>query len=121
LDKTCPIVYLDAIRIKAREDGKSRMKSVYIALGVNFEGHKEVLGLWLSENEGAKFWMSVLTGLKNRGVEDILIACMDGLPDFPEAARSVFPETHIQLCIVHMVRNSAKFVSYKDLKKSAPV
>jgi transposase-like protein len=117
LDKTYPVVYLDAIRIKTKEDGKSCMKSVYIALGVNFEGHKEVLGLWLSENEGAKFWMSVLTELKNRGIEDILIACMDGLSGFPEAVRSVFPETRIQLCIVHMIRNSTKFVSYKDLKK----
>jgi len=116
LEKSYAIVYLDAIRIKVKEDGKSCMKSVYIALGVNFEGHKEVLGLWLSENEGAKFWMSVLTELKNRGVQDMLIACMDGLTGFPEAVRSVFPDTRIQLCIVHMIRNSTKFVSYKDLK-----
>jgi len=117
LDKSYPIVYLDALRIKAKNDGRSCTKSVYLALGVNFEGHKEVLGLWLAEAEGAKFWMGVLTELKNRGVQDILIACMDGLSGFPEAVRSIYPDTRIQLCIVHMVRNSTKFVSYKDLKK----
>jgi transposase-like protein len=117
LEKSYAIVYLDALRIKSRQDGKSCMKSVYLALGVNFEGHKEVFGLWLAENEGAKFWMGVLTEIKNRGVQDILIACMDGLSGFPEAVRSIYPNTRIQLCIVHMVRNSTKFVSYKDLKK----
>jgi transposase-like protein len=117
LEKSYAIVYLDALRVRGREDGKSCMKSVYVALGVNFEGQKEVLGLWIAENEGAKFWMAVLTELKNRGVQDILIACMDGLTGFPEAVRSVYPQTRVQLCIVHMVRNSTKFVSYKDLKK----
>jgi len=117
LEKSYAIVYLDAIRVRGREDGKSCMKSVYVALGVNFEGHKEVLGLWIAENEGAKFWMAVLTELKNRGLQDILIACMDGLSGFPEAVRSVYPQTRVQLCIVHMVRNSTRFVSYKDLKK----
>ena len=117
LEKSYAIVYLDALRIKGREDGKSCMKSVYVALGVNFEGKKEVLGLWIAENEGAKFWMGVLTEIRNRGVKDILIACMDGLSGFPEAVRSIYPDTRVQLCIVHMVRNSAKFVSYKDLKK----
>jgi transposase-like protein len=117
LEKSYAIVYLDALRVKSREAGKSCNKSVYIALGVNFEGHKEVLGLWIAENEGAKFWMGVLTQLKNRGVEDILIACMDGLTGFPDALRAIYPETRIQLCIVHMVRNSTKFVSWKDLKK----
>jgi transposase-like protein len=117
LEKSYPIIYLDALRIRGREDGKSCMKSVYIALAVDFEGKKEVLGLWIAENEGAKFWMGVLTELKNRGVQDILIACMDGLTGFPEAVRSVYPNTRVQLCIVHMVRNSTKFVSYKDLKK----
>jgi len=117
LEKSYPILYLDALRIKGREDGKSVMKSVYVALGVNFEGKKEVLGLWIAENEGAKFWMAVLTELKNRGVQDILIACMDGLTGFPEAVRAVYPQTRVQLCIVHMVRNSTKFVSYKDLRK----
>jgi transposase-like protein len=117
LEKSYAIVYLDALRVKVREDGKSCMKSVYVALGVNFEGKKEVLGLWIAENEGAKFWMGVLTELKNRGVRDILIACMDGLSGFPEAVRAVYPDTRVQLCIVHMIRNSTKFVSYKDLKK----
>jgi transposase-like protein len=117
LEKSYAIVYLDALRVKSREDGKSCNKSVYIALCVNFEGKKEVLGLWIAETEGAKFWMGVLTQLKNRGVEDILIACMDGLSGFPDALRAIYPDTRIQLCIVHMVRNSTKFVSYKDLKK----
>jgi len=117
LEKSYAIVYLDALRVKSRQDGKSLNKSVHVALGVNFEGHKEVLGLWIAENEGAKFWMGVLTQLKNRGVEDILIACMDGLTGFPDALRAIYPQTRIQLCIVHMVRNSTKFVSYKDLKK----
>ena len=117
LEKSYAIVYLDAIRVRSRQDGKSCMKSVYMALGVNFEGQKEVLGLWIAETEGAKFWMGVLTEIKNRGVQDILIACMDGLTGFPEAVRSVYPNTRVQLCIVHMIRNSTKFVSYKDLKK----
>jgi transposase-like protein len=117
LEKSYAIIYLDALRVNGRQDGKSCMKSVYVALGVDFEGKKEVLGLWVAENEGAKFWMGVLNQLKNRGVEDILIACMDGLSGFPEAVRAVYPLTRVQLCIVHMVRNSTKFVSYKDLKK----
>jgi transposase-like protein len=117
LEKSYAILYLDALRVRGREDGKSCLKSVYLALGVNFEGQKEVLGLWISENEGAKFWMGVLSELKNRGVHDILIACMDGLTGFPEAVRAVYPQTRVQLCIVHMIRNSTRFVSYKDLKK----
>jgi len=117
LDKSYAILYLDAIVVKGRIEGKSSVKSVYVALGVNFEGKKEVLGLWIAQTEGAKFWMGVLTELKNRGVQDILIACMDGLSGFPEAVRAVYPQTRVQLCIVHMVRNSTKFVSYKDLKK----
>ena len=111
-----PILYLDALRINIREDGKVVKKSVYIALGVDMEGKKEVLGLWIEKNEGAKFWMSVVTELKNRGVNDILIACVDGLKGFPEAINSVYPETEVQLCIVHMVRNSLKYVSYKNKK-----
>ena len=91
-------------------------KAVYLALGVNLEGHKELLGLWLAENEGAKFWLNVLTELQNRGVQDILIACVDGLKGFPDAINTVFPETQIQLCSVHMVRNSIKFVTWKDYK-----
>ena len=116
LEKSYAIVYLDALRVKSRQEGKSLNKSVYVALGVNFEDQKEVLGLWIAETEGAKFWMGVLTQIKNRGVEDILIACMDGLTGFPDALRAIYPQTRIQLCIVHMVRNSTKFVSYKDLR-----
>jgi transposase-like protein len=118
LEKSYAIVYLDALRVKGREDGKSRMKSVYVALGVNYEGKKEVSGLWTAETGGAKFRRGVLTELGNRGVRDILTACMDGLTGFPEAVRAVYPNTRVQPCIVHMIRNSTKFVSYKDLKKA---
>ena len=116
LESMYPIVYLDAIRVNSRESGKSLNKALYIALTITMEGHKEVLGFYIADNEGAKFWMGVLTDLKNRGVQDILIACMDGLTGFPDAVRAVFPQTRIQPCIVHMVRNSTKYVSYKDLK-----
>jgi len=116
LDVIYPIVYLDCLVVKIRQDNQVINKAVYLALGVNIEGHKELLGLWLSENEGAKFWLNVLTELQNRGVKDILIACVDGLKGFPDAINSVFPETQIQLCIVHMVRNSVKFVPWKDYK-----
>ena len=116
LDEMYTIVYLDALRINSRESGKNQNKALYIALGINMEGRKEVLGMYLSDNEGAKFWMSVLSDLKSRGVKDILFACKDGLTGFPEAVRAVFPQTVVQLCIVHMVRNSTKLVSYKDLK-----
>ena len=116
LEKSYPILFLDALRVNSRQDGKNINKALYVALAINWEGRKEVLGLWLADTEGAKFWMSVLTDIKNRGVEDILIACMDGLTGFPDAVKAVFPETHIQHCIVHMIRNSTKFVSYKDLK-----
>ena len=116
LEKSYPILFLDALRINSRQDGKNINKALYVALAINWEGRKDVLGLWLADTEGAKFWMSVLTDIKNRGVEDILIACMDGLTGFPEAVKAVFPDTHIQHCIVHMIRNSTKFVSYKDLK-----
>ncbi|MGY3962057.1 transposase, partial [Aeromonas popoffii] len=91
-------------------------KSLYLALGINMEGHKELLGLWLAETEGAKFWLSVLTELKNRGLEDILIACVDGLKGFPDAIAVEYPQTKVQLCIVHMVRNSLRYVSWKDYK-----
>jgi transposase-like protein len=117
LDKSYVIVYLDALRVKSKQEGKSCEKSVYVALGVNFEGKKEVLGLWIAENEGARFWAGVLNEIRNRGVEDILVACMDGLTGFPDAVRVVFPNTHVQRCIVHMVRNSTQFVSYKDLRQ----
>lgn len=117
LEKSYPIVFLDALRVNSRQDGKNISKALYVALAVNWEGKKEVLGLWLADTEGAKFWMGVLTDIKNRGVEDILIACMDGLTGFPDAVRAVFPDTRIQHCIVHMIRSSTKFVSYKDLKQ----
>ena len=116
LDAVYPIVYLDCIVVKIRQDKKVINKAVYLALGVNMEGHKELLGLWLSENEGAKFWLNVLTELQNRGVKDILIACVDGLKGFPDAINTSFPETQVQLCIVHMVRNSVKYVPWKDYK-----
>ncbi len=116
LDAVYPIVYLDCIVLKIRQDKQVINKAIYLALGVNLEGHKELLGMWLAENEGAKFWLNVLTELQNRGVKDILIACVDGLKGFPDAIQTVFPQTQIQLCIVHMVRNSMKFVPWKDYK-----
>jgi transposase-like protein len=119
LDAVYPIVYLDCIVVKIRQDKRVINKAVYLALGVNMEGHKELLGLWLAENEGAKFWLNVLTELQNRGVRDILIACVDGLKGFPDAINTAYPETHIQLCIVHMVRNSMRYVPWKDYKHVA--
>lgn len=116
LDAVYPIVYLDCIVVKIRQDKRVINKSIFLALGINTEGHKELMGMWIAENEGAKFWLNVLTELQQRGVEDILIACVDGLKGFPDAINTVFPQTHIQLCIVHMVRNSLKFVSWKDYK-----
>ena len=116
LDEVYPIVYLDCIVVKIRQDKQVINKAIYLALGVNLEGHKELLGLWISENEGAKFWLNVLTELQNRGVKNILIACVDGLKGFPEAINAAFPETEIQLCIVHIVRNSLKYVPWKDYK-----
>lgn len=114
LDTLYPIVYLDCIVVKVRHDGRVINKSIYLALGINIEGQKELLGMWMAENEGAKFWLSVLTELKNRGLQDIFIACVDGLKGFPDAINTVYPETRIQLCIVHLVRNSLRFVSWKD-------
>ncbi|GAB7218309.1 IS256 family transposase [Vibrio comitans] len=116
LDEVYPIVYLDCIVVKIRQDKQVINKAVYLALGVNMEGQKELLGMWLSETEGAKFWLAVLTELQNRGVKDILIACVDGLKGFPDAINAAFPKTQIQLCIVHMVRNSVKYVPWKDYK-----
>jgi len=119
LDPVYPIVYFDALRIKSREDGRVLNKAAYLAIGVGMDGLKDVLGIWLEKNEGAKFWLSVFTELKNRGMNDVLIACVDGLKGLPEAIESVFPQAEVQLCIVHMVRNSLKFVSFKDRKKIA--
>ena len=112
LDPIYPIVYLDCIHVKIRE-GAVRVKAVYLAIGVTMTGEKEVLGLWLSQTEGAKFWLQVVTELRNRGVQDIFIACVDGLKGFPEAIEAVFPKTTVQLCIVHMVRHSLNYVSWK--------
>lgn len=116
IDPVYPIVYLDCIVLKIRQNKSVINKSMYLALGINMEGQKELLGLWLAETEGAKFWLSVLTELKNRGLQDILIACVDGLKGFPEAIAAEYPQTKIQLCVVHMVRNSLKYVSWKDYK-----
>lgn len=116
LNAVYPIVYLDAIQAKVRSEGKVISKAIYLAIGVNLKGTKEVLGMWASENEGARFWLSVVTELKNRGVKDIFLACIDGLKGFPEAIEAVFPKTQIQLCVIHVIRNSLAYVSYKDLK-----
>jgi transposase-like protein len=119
LDSIYPILYLDCISVKVHQDNRVINKSIYIALGVNLDGHKEVLGLWLSENEGSKFWLSVLTELQNRGLKDCYIASVDGLKGFPDAIKTVFPKTKVQLCIVHMVRNSLRYVPSKDMKAVA--
>ena len=117
LDSVYPILYLDCIHVKSRDNNIVINKAVYLAIAVNIEGKKELLGIWVGKNEGSKFWMQVVTELKNRGVEQIYVACVDGLKGFPEALGSVFPNTIVQLCIVHMVRNSVRYVSYKDLKE----
>ena len=119
LEPVYPLVFFDALRVKIRDEGLVRNKAVHVALGVRADGTKEVLGLWLEQNEGAKFWLRVMNELKNRGVEDILIAVVDGLKGFPEAILAVFPETTVQTCIVHLLRQSLEFVSYKDRKAVA--
>ena len=119
LEPLYPILYLDCLMVKSREAGTVANRAIYLAMGVNTEGRKEVLGLWSAATEGAKFWLSVVTELKNRGVKDILIACVDGLKGFPEAIEAVFPKTEVQLCLVHLVRNSLNFVSWKQRKAVA--
>jgi len=119
LDSVYPIVYLDGLSVKVRHNKQVINKTIYLALGLNTAGEKELLGLWIAESEGAKFWLQVLTELRNRGVSDILIACVDGLTGFPDAIESVFPKAKIQLCIVHMMRNSLNFVAWKDRKMVA--
>lgn len=116
LEEIYAVVFMDAIHFHVRSEGQIVKKAVYIAIGINMEGIKEVLGMWIGENESAKFWLSVMNGLKNRGVQDILIACVDGLTGFPAAIEAVYPETEIQQCIIHQIRNTTKFVSYKDIK-----
>jgi len=114
LDPVYPIVFLDAIHVKMRTNGHVETSAVYLALGITREGNKELLGLWVGGSEGAKFWLNVLTELRNRGLKDILIACIDGLKGFPEAIETVYPKAQVQLCIIHMIRNSLRFVSWKD-------
>jgi len=119
LEELYPIVYLDALRVKIRDEGHVQNKAIYVVLGVNLEGQKEVLGLWVAQQEGAKFWLQVLTELQNRGVRDIFIACVDGLKGFPEAIEAVYPRTEVQLCIVHLVRASLNYVPWKLRKPVA--
>jgi len=119
LEAAYPLVFFDALRVKVRDEGLVRNKAVHIALGVRGDGAKEILGMWLEQNEGAKFWLRVMNELKNRGVEDILIAVVDGLKGFPDAINAAFPETTVQTCIVHLLRQSLDFVSYKDRKPIA--
>ena len=119
LNDLYPIVYFDALMVSIRDNGFVKKKAVYLALGVNREGQKELLGMWINDTEGAKFWLSVMNELSNRGLKDIFIACADGLKGFDAALESVYPKTQLQLCIVHMIRNSLKYVSYKERKKMA--
>jgi len=119
LEALYPLVFLDALRVKVRDEGTVRNKAVYVALGVRHDGIKEVLGLWIEQTEGAKFWLRVMNELKDRGVADILIAVVDGLKGFPEAIAAVFPKTQVQACVVHLIRNSLAFVSYKDRRAVA--
>lgn len=116
LESIYAVIFLDAIHYHVREEGRIIKKAVYICMGVDMEGRKDILGLWVSENESSKFWLGVINDLKNRGVEDILIACIDGLAGFPDAIAAVYPQTEIQRCIIHQIRNNTKFVSYRDLK-----
>jgi putative transposase len=119
LDSVYPILYLDAFQVKVKSQGRVTNKAIYLAFGVNLQGLKEVLGMWAAESEGAKFWMQVVTGLKSRGVADIFIACVDGLKGFPEAIEAVFPQTQVQMCMVHLVRHSLGYVSHRDRKQVA--
>ena len=119
LSAVYPILYFDAMFVKSRQEGPVKNKAVYLALGINLDGEKELLGLWIAETEGSKFWLSVFNELKSRGLQDCFIACVDGLKGLPEAIEAVFPQTQVQLCIVHKLRNSFKFVPWKDRKAVA--
>jgi putative transposase len=119
LEETYAILYLDALRVKIRDGGHVKNKAIYVAIAVNLQGNKEVLGLWAADNEGAKFWLQILTDLENRGAKDFFIACVDGLKGFPEAIESVYPRTEVQLCIVHLVRASLNYVNWKQRKEVA--
>lgn len=116
LEEIYAVVYMDAIHYHVRHEGRIVKRAVYIAIGIDMNGHKDVLGMYVGQNESAKFWLSILNGLKNRGVNDILIACVDGLTGFPQAITAVYPETEIQPCIIHQIRNTTRFVSYKKIK-----
>lgn len=116
LDALYPVVYLDCLVVRSRDSGVVQNKSAYLALGINSEGEKELLGLWMAQTERAKFWLSVMNELKNRGVEDIFIACCDGLKGFPEAIEAVYPKTQVQLCVVHQIRQSLRYVNWKQCK-----
>jgi transposase-like protein len=119
LSAVYPILYFDALFVKSRQEGPVRNKAVYLALGINLEGEKELLGLWMADTEGSRFWLTVFNELKNRGLQDCFIACVDGLKGLPEAIESVFPQTQVQLCIVHKLRNSFKYVPWKERKAVA--
>jgi putative transposase len=119
LDEVYPLIIFDALRVKIRDEGTVRNKAVYLALGFTMDGHKEVLGLWIEQTEGAKFWLRVMNEIKNRGVNDVFIAVVDGLKGFPDAITAVFPDTHVQTCIVHMIRGSLRFVGWKERKAVA--
>jgi len=119
LDALYPILYLDCLHLKIRKDKVVETRAVYLAIAVNMQGTKEVLGMWIADHEGAKFWASVLTELKNRGVEDIFIACVDGLKGFPEAIEAIFPKAQVQLCVVHLLRSSLHYVAYQERKQVA--
>lgn len=116
LERVYPIIYLDAIHFKVRKENRIINKAAYSVLGINMAGNKDILGIWVGENESASFWLGVCNDLRNRGMEDILIACKDGLSGFSEAINSVFPQTQIQLCVIHQIRNSLKYVPYKERK-----
>jgi len=119
LEKLYPIVYLDALYVKIRDNGQVQNRAIYVAIGVRMDGCKEVLGLWLSANEGAKFWLGVLTEMRNRGMEDTFVVCVDGLKGFPDAVQTVYPQAQVQLCIVHLVRASLNYVSWKQRREVA--
>ncbi len=117
LEEVYAVVFMDAVHYHVRSEGRIVKQAVYIALGIDMNGHKDVLGMYVGENESARFWLSIMNGLKNRGEEDILIACVDGLDGFPQAIEAVYPQTEIQQCIIHQIRNTTRFVSYKDIKR----
>jgi len=119
LEPVYPIMYVDCLVVNVRENQRVINKALYLVLAVNLNGEKELLGMWLAQTEGAKFWLSVLTELQNRGVKDIFIACVDGLGGLPEAIETVYPHTRVQLCMVHLMRNSLRYVSYKHMKEVA--